>query len=154
MSESSKHPIDFEAYGRGDLIPMSVVLGAARAERVDTRDNDAVRLFALRLKVRVQQHLFRQGHGFVSVRTERDGIRILRDGVEQFGYCASESQKLLRQFRRRYQEACSVDPALLPSDERKRWQEMLVRGSRVLGSAGYPRRALPQLPKIAEESSE
>lgn len=153
MSASSKHPIDFDAYARGDLIPMSVVIDAARAERVDTDDRDSVRLFALRLKARVQQHLFRQGRGYVSVRVERDGIRILRDGVEQFGYCRSESHKLLRQFRRRYQEACSVDPALLPSTERKQWQELLARGSRVLGSAGYPRRSIPQLPQIAEEST-
>lgn len=147
---TTKHPIDFDAFGRGDLITESVILTAARAERVDVTDPDKVRLFALRLKGRVQQNLFDRGEGIVSVKVEKGGLRILRDGSEQAGYCESESKKLLRQFRRRHEEACSVNPALLSSEERKRWHNMVVKSSLMLGAAGYPRRRLPALPKIVE----
>lgn len=149
---ASPHPIDFDAYGRGDLIPLEEIKVAAVADGVDVENEAAIRFYCLNLKQQVQKHLILRGVGLASIRLEAGGLRILKDGDDQSLYCENDTNKALRRLVRRYREMAAVDVSLLSDDRVKRHQELLVRTSRMIGESGYPRSRLPELPKIEDDS--
>lgn len=145
------HPIDFDAYSRGDLIPRSDIESAASTDGIDCDDEDALRFYTLSLKKRVQRELEARGRGLASIRIEQGGLRILNDGDDQSIYCEEDTRIAMRRVVNRHREMVAVDVSLLTDERRKRHHDMLIRLSRIIGESGYPRNRLPELPPVEED---
>jgi hypothetical protein len=127
-----KHPIDFDAYVRGDTVAADVIRDAAIADGVDVDDPNELRYYQMGLRDQLKRHLFHRYGVAVSVIARGTGaLHILRDGDEQHEYCQARLASLRRQMRTAAREQFSVDRNLLTSEQQRQLDREIEVNSRI-----------------------
>lgn len=155
MSEyqTEKHPFDFDAIKKGDVIYAEQIERLSNTNRSDR----AYQLKLLGFREQIQRELDSRGMP-VTVRIDHDNLVILTDS-EAAAYNAAWFNSRRRQLMTCHQRSLQVDTALLEEDERKRHERAIMsQGAQIAAmrqaarvAATTHKRITPGVVKVASE---
>lgn len=129
MHEATRYPIDFDAYNKGDYIPVHVLEQALGLHKQD--DPEEFRLRCLDIRSGLQESFAARGAAIVAIRLRKDGIHILTDEAA-VQYWAMRAAKARRDVAHAFYGQQCVDKDKLSDSASREHRKSLRRMERDL----------------------
>jgi hypothetical protein len=134
VSDTRPYPLDFDALGKGSVVPVAVIETIAKAQA----GTEVYRLEMLRLAKRIEGELAERGER-VTVRSDKLALRILTD-EEASAYNPRQVRRHLRGAVRSHRRNEAVDRGNLSAETLQGHDRRLVIDGATLAAAGTERR--------------